>query len=1119
MLLATGKTCVFAQYPFKKTSVLSSGDFYKLAVTADGIYKIDYDFLKDNGIKPSDVDLNTFGVFGTRTGMLPQSNNQLLVDDLEEIALRFYNGNDGSFDKEDYFLFYGQGPNPIYYDARQKTLKQELHLYDTINYYFLTLSRGSGKSMSTRESKQKSIGTVSIYDDFIFHESDEYNLLKSGREWYGDKINASEEVSFLFPMTGTVPHRSIQIHADFLSTATSKSVMKVSANTLELGQTEIKAVPQTLYGIKGVRADDEFRVRVDDLNGNETLKLSFGFSNENDGTGYLDRFTLQTPKFIQLYGNQTAFQSLTSLNYGTTAFIVNAVDDEQVIWDITNPLAPVHQQHIIQSNGKGLFRTTTDSLRRFVIFKGNEFPSPIVISRTSPQNLHGLSSADGVIITVNEFMTEAERLAQFRREFNGLSVHVVDQEQIFNEFSGGRRDVTALRNFIRMLYEKNEQLKYVLLFGDASFSYKDGSMVLSYQSTNSLHNVHSYASDDYYGFMDPDEGEWLESSSINNVSHDLEIGVGRVPVTDLKEAGNIVDKLIRYENSPESLGDWRNRVAFIADDGESNKFQLQSDFLANGLESVQPSFNPNRIFVDAFPQDLGYSPVTEEINNSIQNGVLIMDFIGHGGETAWTNEGILRSSHITEWINTEKLPIFLTATCEFGRFDDPDRQSGAELAVLQPNGGAIGMFTTTRPVFLGTNFELSKAFYKNLDASIKKGGATRLGDLMRTTKNDSEAGVVNRNFSLLGDPFTTLSFPKETIVLTDIKRALASGNDTLFHPLDKVVISGEVRSEGELDASFDGTMELSILDKPTLLKTLGEGGPETAMEYHNRKNILFRGQATVRSGRFEARFVLPLDLDTLAGEAKISMYGSHDRELTDATGYDMNMRIGEIARDPSNDNTAPNIRAYLNDEVFESGDLVASNPRLHVQLSDENGINLSTKNNRGITAVLDDQQTIDLTPFYKAEIDRFDKGSVVYDLIALPVGKHHLSIEAYDSYNNKAYTEIEFFVVDSTQIILSKFNYFPNPSNECVNFNFKHKNLPKGALITLSLFSRDGKRIKRFTEPLIYDESQDEYQGNLEVCKSTNGSLIQEGLYYFIFEITPGNSPKNRRSGRLVFSQ
>ncbi len=1109
-----------AQGPFKHSSVLAHGEFYQLKTSEDGLYKIDHAFLSRAGIDASSIDLQRVGLFGSRTGMLPQPNEKLLVDDLQEVPLYFEGGDDGSFDEGDYFLFYGQGPHKTFYNDVRRSLEREFHLYDSVNFYYLTLDQGTGVKITERASLSRSIGVVSIFDDFIFHETEQFNVVHSGRYWFGEKIESGENIRFTYPVQGIVPHKTIQVTGHFMSTATSESRVYTSINDIPIGAIDIRAIPQTIYGIKGQLAVAEHRVRVDDLENPNQLALSFEYDNENEGTGYIDKFSLRIPKFIQLYGNQTHFQSMTSLNYGSTAFFIREADEALRVWDVTDPLYPVEQQFTLQDNNRAVFRVTTDTLRRFVLFKGTNFPHPEFIRPVENQDLHAFAPADGLIITPAELAEEAGRLADFRREFNGLDVHVVTLDKIYNEFSGGRQDVTAIRNFIRMMYLKDQRLSYVLLFGDASYSYRQpGTLVPTYQSVNSLHNVHSYASDDYYGFMDSHEGEWSERTSGSTVSHDMEIAIGRLPVNDPTGAKELVDKIIGYESTREGLGDWRNRVAFIADDGESNKFQLQSDFLASDLEQTQPTFNPDRIFVDAFPQDGGLSPVTGEINDQIQNGVLIMDFIGHGGETSWTNEGILRSPDILEWANEDKLPVFLTATCEFGRFDDPNRSSGAELAILHPKGGAIGMFTTTRPVFLGTNFELSQAFYQNLAELLETGQPVHLGDIIRETKNDSEEGVVNRNFSLLGDPFTLLAYPKEEIVLTGIQKVRNTTGDSIFNPLDRIVVTGEIRKNGEPDPGFDGTLEIKILDKPMALKTLGEEGPGSVMEYYNRENLLFKGKSTIAGGRFELEFVLPLDIDTVAGEAKISMYGAHKKELNDATGYDQSMKIGRVAINPIPDDTPPMIRAYLEDESFQLGDLVASDPRLFVELSDESGINLSTRNGRRIRAVLDFESEIDLTPFYLADLDRFDRGQVIYDFNGLATGKHHLAIEAYDTYNNRSVTEIDFFVVDSAQVVLTELVYFPNPSPECIKFSIKHKNNPGAAKMRFSLFTNDGKHAKELEQELVYTSEQEEYNTQFEVCKSSNGSLIQDGLYYFIFEISPGESRKNRQIGRIIFTQ
>ena len=368
----------------------------------------------------------------------------------------------------------------------------------------------------------------------------------------------------------------------------------------------------------------------------------------------------------------------------------------------------------------------------------------------------------------------------------------------------------------------------------------------------------------------------------------------------------------------------------------------------------------------------------------------------------------------------------------------------------------------------------------------------------------------------MGDPFVTLSFPQEKIAITSITKKTTS-EDSVLNPLDIVSISGEVRKSGQVDPQFDGVVELTFFDKPTPKKTLGDEGPETVMEFYNRENILFKGQASVSAGKFQMELILPLDIDTLVGDGKLSLYASHTDEVRDAGGAATGVMIGGTATSVITDNEPPSIYAYLNNESFTPGEVVTSNPTLYVKLEDESGINLSSRYGRGIKGILDYESELDLTPFYRPELDRVDKGMVKYQLNNLTPGKHHLAIEAYDSYNNKSRTEIDFLVVDTTQVILAELNYFPNPSRSCVNFQFKYWNNPENTRVQFSLYSRDGRKIDEVTRHLNKPNDQEEYQETIVVCSTQNGGKLQNGMYYFILQMTPGESGKNRQSGRIVF--
>ena len=1097
-------------------SVLANGDFYKLAIETNGIYKIDRNFLKKHGIDLEGIDPRNISLYGNGGGVLPQPNAAFRHEDLTENAILIFGEDDGSFDKEDYILFYAEGPDKQLYDPKNKILRLERNLYDRLNYYFLHIGDGPGLRIQDKASEGIRARVMALFDEWVYWESNETNILGSGRQWFALALQDPESFELRFEKEGMVDHTSIKLFTSLMSTSARESRFRLHVNGQAVGETVLDGVRPFIYGWKGEQKEESFSVAIDQLSGLPKVNATISFESEIEDPGYIDYFVVNFKRHLRLYDNYTAFRSITSLNYNFTEFVVGGATPEMAIWDVSDPLLPKNQ--IFQLNGeRATFRTDTRPLREFIAFQGSEFPTPDFVGRVENQDLHGLEVPELLIITTQELSAEAVRLASFRENHSFISAEVVTVDQIYNEFSSGKQDVTAIRDFVRHLYRRSGKLRYLLLFGDASFDYldrKEGNtnIVPTYQSFNSLHNIHSYVSDDYFGFMDEGEGAWPESGSIDNSNYDLDIGIGRLPVSDLTQARTVVDKIIHYDQSKESMGAWRNRMAFVADDGEANKFLLQSDFIIEDIENRFKTFNPDKIYIDAYPQNNGWSRAgRKKIDDAIKEGVLILDFMGHGGETAWTNENILDLKLINSWRNLDNLALFFTATCEFGRFDDFKRTSGAETAVLSEKGGAIAMFTTTRPVFLGTNFEVSKAFYNHVFNPLNN-EMPRLGDVMRLTKNDSRAGTVNRNFALLGDPSLMLAYPRQQIEITGVEPG-----DSL-RPLEKVTITGNVVSNHEKDGSFDGELELVLYDQPSLRQTLGDEG-DPIVNFYNREDILFKGRVSVVRGDFKAQFVVPKSVSLEPGNGKISLYAKHTTALTDASGYYDQAVIGGEPVDAENDRTPPKVELFLEDLSFNSGGRVSANPLLIAKFRDNSGINTTADSLHRILGYLDYnfENPIELSSFFIADLDTYQEGTLHYQLSNLSPGEHHLLVEASDTHNNRGGAEVIFQVIDSAEVILKELRAFPNPGSDYINFGFDYQNSPQDLKAVLMIYSPGGNYLKTIEKSLEIREPLDSHSDQITLQRNLAGYRLDRGFYYYKFFLKLGEKIGDSAAGRFIF--
>ncbi len=1064
---------------FSQNSVLSSGDWYKIPVEENGVYRLTYDFLRDAGLPVDDLDPRKLKIYGNSGGMLSQLNAAPESDYLIQNTILVKGEEDSRFDPQDYILFYGFGPHDHSYDEEGR-LVFEYNIYADQNYYFITADGEEGLRIQDQPNEGVSFPGISTFNDFRHYEKEETNLLISGREWYGERFELTTTRDFTFTFAGVSSGSDIRLTSDVMAQSFAESSFDVSLNGVSLGSQTVFAVPDFLdppinnrnrYSIKGRTSTDVFTLPASQLSdpSDLTVQLSYNRNSSGRAVGYLNYLNLEVVRGLQRYGSQTTFRSLQSLENAQSTFRVANMTSSDLIWEVSERETVKNQ--LFDLNGStASFGSSTATLREFVSFRPEEVAEPTGITAVANQNIKGIATPELLIITHPEFLSEANRLAGFRQTHDNMTVAVVTTEQVYNEFSSGKQDVSAIRNYTKFLYDKAEGLRYLLLFGKGSYDYKDvqdnnTNFVPIYESYQSLDPLDTYASDDYYGFMEDDEGEWRE---VNGGNHTLEIGVGRLPVTDRDQATVVVDKIIRYATDTRSLGAWRNETVFVADDGDVNLHHRQANELSLFIDTTFTAYNTNKLFLDAFPQVSRPAGQTsprarKALEDIVNQGALIVNFTGHGSETAWMQEQVLDLFLIDQWSNRYQLPLFVTATCEFTRHDDPKRASGGERVVTSERGGGIAIVSTSRPVFASSNFALNKAFYNAVFAS-ENGESLRLGDVFRRTKNESVdlaqdiRKVGNRNFALLGDPSLRLAYPEDQVVVTGIQEG-GTSTDTL-KALAPVKISGEIHNSNDaLVSTFNGTLDITVFDDEVSQTTFGQDNPP--FTFRSRENRIFKGSASVRNGRFEVEFIVPKNISQQYERGKISLYAHHEGGMKDAHGADITVTIGGTTPDPSVDTAGPEISLFVGDTLTNRITDISHNTTLYAFLEDESGINISgfgTSNS--ITATLDDDEVFLLNSFYTAKKDTYQQGWVAFPVDDLEQGRHVIRLRAWDTFNNSSEKEIEFFVADPNSLVVSDLKNSPNPVRLNTIFSFKHNRAGDDLEVNLQIMSAMGKVVQ-----------------------------------------------------------
>jgi len=1074
---------LFGQY----NSVLSEGKWFKITTNKSGIYKLDYSSILSLGVAVNDLQISSIKLHGNGGGMLPKLNSDFRHNDLVENAINIYDSNNnGVFENGDYILFYGQSPHSWKYDDQSSLFKHETHLFsDEVNYFLTIDNQYNGKRIEQKQALQNPTKMITSFNDFSFHELEFENLIHSGREWFGERFDSQNSQSFDFSFPNLEITSPVSIKTAVAARSLDPSVFSVAVNSDPLQTISVQNIVTT-YATEYAKTSSKTSEYIASSS-NLTIDIEYS-STDNGALSWLNFIEVNARRKLKMSGNSILFRDAAAIGNEVASFELSNANAGTSVWDVTDPTSVMKMPTLINSNELS-FNDSINELHEYIAFNSSAYLTPTLKGGVTNQNLHNIPiDVEYVIVSHPNFLVPAERLANFHQAKDNLSSVIVTPGQIYNEFSSGVQDVSAIRDFLRMLYKRpNSKLKYVLLFGDGSYDPKNRvanntNYIPTYQSLNSTDPTLSYVTDDYFGLLDDNEGLF---------SNDLvDIGVGRFPVSTLSQANTLVDKVEQYY-AKESFGSWRNNIAFIADDGDSkdgNTHMWQADSLANIVVDNYKHINISKIYLDNYLQESTPGGPRSEttnhaINNRVDKGALLINYTGHGGPLGWTQERILELDQINAWDNINKLPLFMTATCKFSYFDNPEQTSAGEYVLLNPNGGAIALLSTTRLVYSAPNYNLNTKFINTLFEKVN-GEFPRLGDVFKQTKVLSGTSTNNRNFTLLGDPALCLAYPQYDVETTSIADTLKA--------LGEVEISGLIISENSsMLSSFNGTIYPIVYDKEIIRTTLGQESC-TPMPYRDQNNILYKGAASVVDGKFSFSFVVPKDIAYNYGAGKISYYAvSDDENPIDAGGSDEDFVIGGTAADIIYDYEGAELTLYMNTRNFSDGGITDANPVLLADVFDFSGINtIGNGIGHDITAILDENTANPyvLNDFYEAKKDDYTRGVVSFPFYNLEKGEHTLTLKVWDVFNNSTEATITFVVADENEFTISDYTTYPNPFSNSTDIYFQHNKVNQNLYVVLEIYSITGKLVKKYEEsysdngyrigPIKWD-GDDEYGGKL----------------------------------------
>ncbi|SDG90708.1 type IX secretion system sortase PorU [Psychroflexus sediminis] len=1106
-------------------SIFSSEGFFKFYVEETGVHRLDFSFLRNSGIGVPSIPSENLKIYGHGGGMLPLKNEDNLYFDPPEIAIQVYDGGDGIFNQGDYVLFYATNT-----ESWSEENATNLNLYAKRSYYYMSVNSSGGKRMAALDEP---LGTASKtfteFDAYQFYEVDETSLSLVGRRWFGDRFDIETERTYTFNFPNLVQNQPLQLEVRLGAVSPINSSFNLSVN----GQ--VQGNPITILGTSD-NTPSRGAVRRTQISSNSdevSIELAYAKNGNPGASGFLDFISVEGKRELIAGAEQFKFYNKEAPTLsGVGEYVIQNASEVTQVWEITDPINPTFVTNEDQSpifsfnsplGSEREFQAVTSSYLRPLLEPGNV--------RVSRQNIKGtiLTDAQGqfqdldyLIITQSSFMSAANRLAQYRREHDGLVVKTLAVEDIYEEFNSGKQDIGAIRNLVKYIYDNasspENRIKFLGIIGDASVDYKDRlqnntNIVPTFQSLGSFSTtVSSFMSDDYFVMMDPEEGR-MDRGEL------MDLAVGRILADTPFRANAMVDKIISSEQK-ESYDEWRNNFILISDDADDvSDFRLQVDLdnLGDTISKNKPTVNVKKIHSDAFQQIAGaggdrYPDVNSAITDYIEVGAAVVNYFGHGGEDGLAQERIVTQTNTQNWTNPDRYTCFVTITCEFTKFDNPLRMTGGELTFWNQNGGASSLVTTTRAISVFAGVQFNNVFapylfdFDNNDETIAESVA-------RAKRGISGNG--KRIVFFVGDPAMRLPLPKSRVQLSSINGVPISQFSDTLQALGKYKFKGQiVDANNQVLQNYQGNLSAVVFDKRIERQTLGNDGTRingqlAVMEFTTLGENLFRGQASVDNGEFEFEFVLPKDTGFPVDKGRVSFYSSKANALEEYSGFNTEILIGGLNENAPEDNEGPAISLFMNDENFVSGGITDDQPYILALLEDENGINTAGGIGHDLVGILDGDEAnpIILNEYYEAEQDDYTKGKVYYRLSDLEDGEHTLSIKAWDVYNNSHTQDIRFIVAGDDELKITRVLNYPNPFIDYTEFWFNHNRPFEPLEVMVQVFTVTGKLV--WTQNQIANTSGFLFRGMSWDGRDDFGDKIGKGVY--VYKLTVKSNLTNHK--------
>ncbi len=1094
-----------------RESALNTGTWYRIGITRTGFFKITSSFISSMGVNPAQVNPANIRIYGNGGRMLPEQNFLPRASDLVENAIEVRDDGNGIMNEGDYAVFYGMGPTGWDADSANDKFVHQKNLYSDTAYYFITFDKGAGKRVATQNATGTGNTTVTEYSFYDVWEKDLVNPAGYGKNWYGEQFNPlAGNLTQNFPISfGSQASRTkIKLSAGLQGNAPCS--FNFSVNGVYTGNLPINT--GVSENVAMVYRSGEWTTTTPATGAN----ISMTFVPTSGAVGYLDYIEVNARCQLAITADQLSFRDIRSYGVGKVAtYQLQGANGNTRVWDVTDPYNAVR---LNGSLGGSTYTFTQDAaiLHEFAATNSDNLYTPVYSGTVGNQNLHGLGPVDNIIVSHPLFVPYAEDLANYHRTHDNMRVIVVTPQAIYNEFSSGAQDISAIRDFVKMFYDRagtdvSQMPQYLTLFGAASYDYKDrlpnnSNFVPVFESAESSLSLAAFMTDDFYGFLD--DREYIEDVLKLNV---LDIGIGRLPARNVQDAATLVAKIKGYK-SPATLGPWRLASTIVADnaDGAGDHMNDGEEMAAHITATTHNLYNHGKIYIDAIP--VISTPAgprcpngSAALSDRVYKGTMLINYSGHGNTQVWAEERLLTPDDFNKWNNANMLPFMVTATCDYGQYDHPQYVSAGEQQVLHKGGGVISMLTTTAAVYATYNNPLNELYLKTQLTQKSDGKWHSFGEAARIGKNATYAISVNgsqlanyRKFALLGDPALTPNFPEYFVAVDSVTDVAINEPADTIKALGAYRVTGHLHNaNGALLSDFNGILSASIFDKPRTITTITAANKTFKLQ----DNLVYKGKVSVTGGRYTYTFIAPKDINYNYGTGKISSYAHNG--VTDGAGADTSVTIGGFSDNPVYSDVAPIVKPYISDSMFQNGGVTGTNTSLYVALYSETGINVSgNKLGHDLTAVLDGniEQPYILNDYYETAPNTYQRGFVNFPINGIPNGRHTIRVKAWDVNNNSGEGTVDFVVMDGKVMAIENLGNYPNPFSNFTRFVFEHNHPDEELDVKINIYNAAGAQVRGIEQQFTPSGSR-----SAEITwdgTTDNGEILPSGMYVYRLMIT-----------------